>query len=451
MKKKKALATLTAAILLASMLAGCSGNQNNPEAAATPASEDAGASTTEAEVTGEEPVAELKSDGITVAVSSGDYVTFVNENIVPVFNEKYPDVPVTVIPDDNIEEQIASGDYPNVYNGGFGARGMRYANAGILVPLNNFEGYDELAARIDPAYMTQFADYNFYIPWNLTTTMMVYNKDLFVQAGLDPENPPETMAEFLDAAKKISDLGSDTYGTIFWNEALGWGGWYWDMLAPIYYNFNQGQYQLMNATGTDIVFDKPEANMTEFLSFLKEAQQYAPASMNDEYTFFGRKIGMWLQFGYGWKADLKSAADEPMVIGEDIGIAPIPVLNEGDTPYSTLGGNGLIIFKSTEDEQKLSWEFIKIMMQEDLNMKACETLGQLPSLTALKDNDFFKGAGEVPFVDQTKTALQPEPFAESDTIANSVLQAIQAVVVSGDTSPEDAIKKAAEDSRVLLQ
>lgn len=391
------------------------------------------------------------TDKIVIAVPEGDYVAFMTEKAVPKFQEKYPNVTVEVISDKEIDTQIAAGNTPNVYTGGFGARGMRYAQANVLAPLNGFDGFDELIGRLDENYVVEFADYNFYIPWNLTTTVMVYNKELFAQAGLDPEAPPATFEEFLACAKAIDELGPDIYGTCFWNEALAWGGWYWDMLAPIYYNLNGGEYQLLNEMGTDIVFDKPEAKLKEFMEFLKAAQQYGPPTMNDTNSFFKRNVGMWLQFGYGWKANMAGAADYPMEIGKDIGIAPIPVVAAGDTAYSTLGGNGLIVFKSDEQKQELSWEFIRVLMDDELNLEACKALGQLPSLLSLQGNEYFAQPSEMPFVTQTLTALNPEPYGEADTIANLILQAIQSIVVDGSADIDATLATLAEDARAILQ
>jgi ABC-type glycerol-3-phosphate transport system substrate-binding protein len=41
------------------------------------------------------------------------------------------------------------------------------------------------------------------VPIDITTIQMVYNKDLFRQLGLDPDQPPLTFAEFLKIGKKI--------------------------------------------------------------------------------------------------------------------------------------------------------------------------------------------------------------------------------------------------------
>ena len=41
------------------------------------------------------------------------------------------------------------------------------------------------------------------------TLVLLYNKDLFKQAGLDPNKPPQTLSQLLDYAKKLTILNSD--------------------------------------------------------------------------------------------------------------------------------------------------------------------------------------------------------------------------------------------------
>ncbi len=47
---------------------------------------------------------------------------------------------------------------------------------------------------------------------------MFYNKDLFEEVGLDPENPPKTFSELVDAAEKLSE--ATDYG--FTMATIGW-------------------------------------------------------------------------------------------------------------------------------------------------------------------------------------------------------------------------------------
>ena len=54
------------------------------------------------------------------------------------------------------------------------------------------------------------------LPFIIDLSVWFYNKDLFTQAGLDPEKPPTTLDEFADARRAPSHkLGGDINGTFF--------------------------------------------------------------------------------------------------------------------------------------------------------------------------------------------------------------------------------------------
>ncbi|MDF2153096.1 extracellular solute-binding protein [Vibrio sp. CAU 1672] len=390
---------------------------------------------------------------IEVMSPGGNYMEFVRSELIPEFKKRHPDVDVVVSNDENLETRMAAGDLPNLYAGVFGYQPAKYAKMGKLVNLQELDGFDSLKNRIDSVFMKKNYGGQYYIPWNATTTLMLYNKELFVEAGLDPNNPPKTWDEFLYAAEKISALpsrkdGSPVYGTVFWNEALSWGSWYWSMLAQMYYNFNDGHYALLNRFGTSPVFDKKEANLALFFETMAKAQKFAPLTM--EKNFFSRTIGMWPQFGFGWKVNLKEAAGKPMVIGEDVGVAPIPTLGKSDTSYSTLDGRALMIFKDSAEEEKLSWEFLQLMMEDEFNHKANVALGQLPTLTALKDKPYYNTPEAKPFVDQLSNAKMNEAFALSSDIAGVILEQYSKAVVKQEVSPQDAVENATKKALEII-
>jgi len=65
-------------------------------------------------------------------------------------------------------------------------------------------------------------------PLDVMNIQMIYNKDLFKKAGLDPENPPRNWAEFLDAGNKLHAAGIQ-------GMVSGWGEiWMIDCLASNY-------------------------------------------------------------------------------------------------------------------------------------------------------------------------------------------------------------------------
>lgn len=408
---------------------------------------------------GEQGVAGSKelTGKVEIALPGGDYVDVMKTRVVPYFRKAYPNIEVLVSPEggtDQLQARIAAGNPPNVYAGVFGYQPVTFAKAQSIIALEDMPGAAALLAAIDPQFVDKSLGHVYYIPWNATTTMMIYNKDLFKEAGLDPNKPPATFDEFLRAAKTISALpkradGTPVYGTVFWNEALDWGGWYWSMLAPIYYTINGGKYPLFNALGTDIVFDKPEARFVEFLRFIRDAQQYAPPVMDK--GFFNRNIGMWLQFGFGWKTNLKQAKDAPMEVGADVGVAPLPAPKTGDTSWSTLDGRALMIFRTSAAQQKLDWEFVKYLMGRDINLAANIALGQLPTLKALADDPFYSLPQNKPFVAQLKTTILNEPVGELDAVAVAIEKAIAEAAVKRTKTPEEAAAAAVAAARDVLK
>jgi multiple sugar transport system substrate-binding protein len=320
--------------------------------------------------------------------------------------------------------------------------------------LEDLSGFQELFDRIDPATVEQLYGHQYYVPIGADVTMMIYNKQLFEEAGLDPEQPPATWDEFLAAAEAIDQLpnrpnGDDVYGTVFWNDALAWGGWYWNMLQPLYLNANQNQCLLLNQLGTDIVFDQPECGLEEFYQFVQEAQQFAPPTM--EQNFFSRSIGMWLQYGYSWEPNLQTAAEQPMVIGEDVAVAPVPVPQAGETSYTTYGGRAYMILQSTPERQNLAWAFLQFLMEDENNLRFLQELGYLPVLNTLKDDPYFQDPARQPFIQALESAVLPQQYEAADQVANQLLGVYQTAVVEEQLTPAQAVEQAAQGAREAIQ
>jgi multiple sugar transport system substrate-binding protein len=443
-KKTLSAAVLTVVVLL---LAGCpagSGATANP----TP---QAGAAQPETSSAAEE-----QSGAIRVAVVRGAMIDTMRK-LAEQYMAANPGVTVTVEEEPEggaFDALIAAGNQPDLIVVSFGSLIGRLAATEAVVPLEDMPGADELFARLDPATVEQLYGHNYYVPAGADVTLMIYNKQLFEEAGLDPDQPPATWDDFLAAAQAIEELpnrpnGEDVHGAVFWNDALSWGGWYWNMLQPIYLNGNQNQCLLLNRLGTDIVFDQPECRLAEFFTFNQEAQQFAPPTM--EQNFFSRTIGMWLQYGYSWEPNLQTAAGQPMVIGEDVAVAPVPVPEAGDTSYTTYGGRAFMILKTTPERQNLTWSFLQFLMEDENNMVFLQELGYLPVLTSLKDDPYFQDPARQPFVQALDNAVLPQQFDAADRVANQLLGVYQTAVVQDELTPEQAVEQAVQQAREELQ
>jgi multiple sugar transport system substrate-binding protein len=396
------------------------------------------------------------SDEIRVSVVAGAMHDTMSQ-LAERYQEANPGVTITLELEPEggaFQALIAAGNQPNMIITSFGPQLGTLAEQDAAVVLDDMPGADELFGRLEPAAIQTLYGHNYYVPIGANITLMIYNKALFEEAGLDPDSPPVTWDEFLADAAAIDALptrenGDDVYGAVFWNEALQWGGWYWNMLQPIYLNANQGSCQLLNNLATDIVFDREECKLADFFEFAHAAQQYAPPTM--EKNFFGRNIGMWLQYGYSWEPNLESAAGSTMVIGEDVGVAPVPVPAEGDTSYTTYGGRAAVILKTDPEHEARAWDFLQFIMQDENNMQFLQDLGYLPVLTSLKADPYFQEPARLPFIQMLEHGYVPEQFATADRVAAALQGVYSQVVVEESVPLEDAVTTAADAARAALE
>ena len=101
------------------------------------------------------------------------------------------------------------------------------------------------------AYDDKFANHFYSIPSNQITYRLIYNKDLFKRAGLDPERPPKNLDELVSFAKKITDsgIGDRIYGFALPANDI-WSGFIQPMEAINFYsgnyffNYKEGTYDL---------------------------------------------------------------------------------------------------------------------------------------------------------------------------------------------------------------
>ncbi len=102
-------------------------------------------------------------------------------------------------------------------------------DSGQAMDITQYVNKDTISTwdSVDPAAKAAFtSDGKLYaIPTKNYSMGLVYNKNLFQQAGLDVKNPPKTWADVRAAAKKISALGNGIAGYADYS-AGNTGGWH---------------------------------------------------------------------------------------------------------------------------------------------------------------------------------------------------------------------------------
>ena len=112
-----------------------------------------------------------------------------------------------------IAQGVASGDVPDLMGMDL-IYAPQFENADQLVDITDqTKDWPELA-DVSPGHKTvaTFNDRLFGVPLYADVSALFYNKDLFTQAGLDPDKPPTSLAELRTYADAITKLGDDIKG-----------------------------------------------------------------------------------------------------------------------------------------------------------------------------------------------------------------------------------------------
>ncbi|SEN97904.1 carbohydrate ABC transporter substrate-binding protein, CUT1 family [Paracoccus alcaliphilus] len=151
-------------------------------------------------------------------------------NIVPSYKGTYPETMTAAIAAFRAQQQPA---IVQVFEVG---TGTMMAAEGAIVPVyqlmsDHGETFDPQAYL--PAVVGYYSDTDgnmLSLPFNSSTPILYYNKDVFEKAGLDPESPPETWAELEEYSARIKDSGAATCGFtsrwISWIQTENFSAWH---------------------------------------------------------------------------------------------------------------------------------------------------------------------------------------------------------------------------------
>ena len=214
--RKKLISLLLTGVLTASLLAGCGSTDNSAASENTAAAEET-ASAEEAQEVVDLAGTETTEEAVEITyanfnASGGNEETL--QKMYEAFHEEYPNITVnieTIGYDDyftQMQTRVAGGTAPDCYElniENFAA----YANKGVLAELTGIDtsGYNATALN---AFSVNGKQYG--VPGNFSNVVLIYNKDLFDQAGVAYPTDDWTWDDAMDACEKISALGDDIYG-----------------------------------------------------------------------------------------------------------------------------------------------------------------------------------------------------------------------------------------------
>ena len=367
--KRRIFALFSATALVAATAAGCSSSGSTPAAstASGPGSASFG----------------VNAKG-TVQFWARNVSKTLAQKLVSEFNASHSNLKVkltlTSINDDttSLATSIRAGDPPDVV--GLNDIDMpTFTRNGSFTDLTKAISKLPFASSLSPGHLGLgiYQGKQYGVPYWADLSVLWYNKNLFKQAGLNPDNPPVTYAQILSDAQKINKLGHGINGFTFAGDCQGCLGFtvqpgIW--AAHSYLTKGDIGSQTANITGNQ--------ELIQALTLYRQmwSQHLVPDNARTDngptwgQDFAAGKIGI-MPGGYGQLVTIAKPAD----LGSVFADSPLPGAT-GD--YSTFDGGDDFGIPAAAKNPSGAWEFVTWVLQQQQQQQYPD-LGATPIRTDL--------------------------------------------------------------------
>ena len=289
------------------------------------------------------------------------------------------------------------------------------------------------------------------LPMEATGIGLLCNRELFRNAGLDPDRPPATWDELRAYAKKLTiDRNGDGK-----NEQLGFfvpifpadgplGDW---MVWQFYPFLFQAGGDVITKDQTHVLYNS-EAGVRALTLWrnIYADLNLSAFTVDYEVAFASKQLAMALDGPWNlprWRA----------IKGLDWSIAPLPA---GPAKRATIvGGEYLAIFRQTQHPRE-AWTFVKWMTRPDVQAFWSMKSGYLPIRRATADIPAYReflnqNPGLRTYVDQLQVSQAPSPVDYFGLrISRHLAEAIEKATL-GKADPKTVLDEAAATSDALLE
>ncbi|HWV48878.1 MAG TPA: sugar ABC transporter substrate-binding protein [Microbacterium sp.] len=358
--RRAAIAIATAAALVGT-LAACAPAADEPSDEAIPA--------------------EGVDDGSTLTLWTRAPLEHQANLLVDAYNETHENqVELTVVPNDDYVAKVGaaagSGGLPDLFAADI-VYVPNWVQQGLFADITEqIDGLD-FKDSINEGHLSAgtYEDKEHVLPFVLDLSMLFWNKELFAEAGLDPEKAPATLEEFAAAAQAVQALNKpDTYGTA---TGLNCGGclvftWFPSIWAS-------GE-EVMNEDGTESLLNGEAAQeVYDTWAGLQEAGAILPSSTDEAgptwtAAFSEGKVGV-----------MPFPATLLPTLEFDAGVAGLPGVDGGASTF--VGGDGIGISKDSKQSPQ-AWNFLNWMMSEETQVEVLAQDGNAVSRGDLADNEY---------------------------------------------------------------
>lgn len=292
-----------------------------------------------------------------------DIIDWVQKRLVPEFQQRHPDVEVVITPHTwtSIIEAYpvasAAGVPPDITT--VGGNYIASVMDGRLQPLERFIEQGGEVEAIHPAAWNPFLGVRYHVPLNLDIRIGAYHKEVFWEAGLDANTPPQSWEEIEEAAKRTTRTSGDNLVRRGWQSATGVIG-----AAQEFGHFlfqNEGEI-ISEDLRTFLYNDEKGIETLEFMKRMYEIYQ-PPGMRFAGGSFATQNVAMQLG-SYDLYRSILLGSNPDLL--DQLG-AFFPRRSPETRPVALNFVNGLGIHPQSKHPE-LAWEFINLFVTEEAAM-----------------------------------------------------------------------------------
>ncbi len=328
-------------------------------------------------------------------------------------------------------------------------------------------GYD--LSTFQPATIAAYsaAGVDWGMPFNVSNPVLYYNKNMFVEAGLDPDKPPQSLEELRAYSQQLVDSGAAAYGIAIDSGADSGGGWFLEQWFA-----NAGELYADNGNGrlapaTEVLYDGVSG--VELLTYVQDL-------VNDGLAFYvGDNAGGADQLlkladenepaamaistsaGLGTVLNTLAGGLVPGLGPEDVGVGALP--GPAGVPTALVGGAALYIADGKTDvEAAAAWDFISYLVSPETQSLFATLTGYVPvrsdaltvepALSVYEDDPRFRVAYDQLAASPDSPALQGPILGPQREIRAVTARAVAEIFSGGDV--QTALSNAAQVANDLL-
>ena len=314
------------------------------------------------------------------------------KNAVKAYNASHKNqVKLEIIPNDDMEGKVGGASQtdslPDILAGDV-VRIPYWASEGIFTDITKqIDGLDNKSDLQQGHIEAGTVDGKEYtLPFITDVSVMVWNKNLYKEAGLDPEKGPSSIDEFVEQAKAVAALNKDGVAGSYLAGQSG-GALVFDLFPSVWADGES----VMNADGTEATLnnDSMKAVLDAYKKLANTTNGLGAGSKEETGAtwtapFANGNIGVMPYPNTSSTALFEAEKDG----GFEVGVTPIPGTKEGKTS-TFLGGDAMGISKDSKHVAQ-AWNFLYWLMQSDAQKEVFADQGDTASniqtlKTAYKD------------------------------------------------------------------